>query len=209
MNKHRLYTPFVLTLACIGLVPVHAAPPKDAQRPAAVKKSVAMIIAPENFRDEELRQPLKIFRDAGLSVTVFSKSVKPAKGMLGFSCTPDKPLSALDVASFDAIVFVGGSGAKTYWDDPLSHGICKAAVAQHKVLAAICIAPVILARAGVLEGKKATVWPATKNKLSAKGAGYVSQPVVTDGRIVTADGPRSAAPFARAILKLLGVPRAK
>ena len=88
-------------------------------------KKIAMIIALDNFRDEELLTPLNALRKAGFKVTVFSKTTKQAKGMLGYKFTPDKKLSELDVKNFDVIIFVGGSGAKVYWSDNFCHQICK------------------------------------------------------------------------------------
>ena len=192
---------FACALSAAGIAGSNAGHP--ASRPRGGGKRVAMVIAPSNFRDEELRVPLKAFRDAGLNVTVFSETVEQAKGMLGYSIVPDEKLSGLDVGKFDAIVFVGGSGAKVYWDSPLCHKICRDAATRHKVLAAICIAPVILARAGVLKGKTATVWPGVRRELVVKGVNYTARPVAVDDRIITADGPGSSAAFAREILACL------
>jgi protease I len=169
--------------------------------------AVAMIIAPDKPRDEEFKVPFSIFTGAHCAVTVFSTTIKPVTGMLGGVFKPDRLLSTLDVAAFDAIVFVGGGGAQVYIDDPVCHAICTKAVAQKKVLAAICIAPAILARAGVLKGKRATVWEGAQDQVVAGGATLVNSPAVTDGLLVTGNGPQSAEPFARAVLAALG-PRA-
>ncbi len=165
--------------------------------------NIAIIIAPDNFRDEELLTPLNAFRKAGFKVTVFSKTTKQAKGMLGYKFTPDKKLSELDVKNFDVIIFVGGSGAKVYWSNNFCHQICKNAVTQNKILAAICIAPVTLARSGVLKDKKATVWPGVKKELILHGAKYTGKPVTIDGNIITANGPKSSKEFAATIISKL------
>jgi len=165
--------------------------------------NIAMIIAPDNFRDEELRVPLSAFKKAGFKVTVFSKTIKQSKGMLGYKFTPDKKLSELNVKNFQAIIFVGGSGAKNYWDNKLCHQICKSAVKQNKLLAAICIAPVILSRAGILKGKKATVWPNVSKELSLHGAKFTGADVTEDDEIITANGPKASVKFAEAIISKL------
>ena len=87
----------------------------------------------------------------------------------------------------------------------VAHKIIQEAVAKHKILAAICVAPVILARAGVLKGKKATVWSSLLDKSWAKelkeaGCRVEEKRIVTDGKIVTADGPAVAKEFAEAII---------
>ena len=180
---------------------VNAAAKLPAQKHHELK--IAMIIAPDKFRDEELRVPLTAFKNAGFKVTVFSSKTSEITGMLGYKFTPDKKLSALNVNEFDAVVFVGGSGASVYWNDKRCHQICKSAVKQNKILAAICISPVTLANAGVLNGKKATVWPGVSKKLTARGAIFTGKPVTIDGNIITANGPKAASKFATAIISKL------
>ena len=74
-----------------------------------------------------------------------------------------------------------------------------------KVVAAICLAPVVLARAGILKGKKATYFnsPVSFREMKAGGAVLVDKAVVTDGRIVTANGPAAAAEFADTFIRTL------
>jgi len=170
--------------------------------PPAAHATIAMIIAPAQFRDEEFLAPKKCFEQAHCTVRVFSTTTNVVTGMLGAQVRPDALLATLDVRAFDALVFVGGSGAQTYWNDPRCHTLCRAAVAQGKVLGAICIAPVILARAGVLTNVPATVFPGVKHELQA-GARYSTKPIVVAGRIVTADRPTSATTFAQALLRVL------
>ncbi|MEM3519623.1 MAG: DJ-1/PfpI family protein, partial [Candidatus Hadarchaeales archaeon] len=104
----------------------------------------------------------------------------------------------------DAIIFVGGSGSSLYFNDPTALAIAKEAFTKKKVVGAICIAPVILANAGVLKGKNATVWDGEfVEKIERGGAKFVNRPVVVDGNVVTANGPQAAREFGRAIAKLL------
>ncbi|MDI6891369.1 MAG: DJ-1/PfpI family protein, partial [Thermodesulfovibrionales bacterium] len=139
----------------------------------------------------------------GAKVTIASFSLEVATGMLGMKVTPDILIKDVNVASYDAVIFVGGVGAAEYWDDPVAHNISREAVRQNKILCAICIAPVTLANAGVLKGKKATVWKSEKGKIEAKGAIYTGTGVQVDGRIITADSPASAEKFGEMIVKAL------
>ena len=77
--------------------------------------------------------------------------------------------------------------------------------ASAKVVAAICLAPVVLARAGILKGKKVTCFysPASSREMKAGGAVLVDKAVVSDGRIVTANGPEAAAEFADTFIRIL------
>ena len=167
------------------------------------EKKALMIIAERNFRDEELLEPRKILENREIKVTIASTSLHQARGMLGATIKPDILLSSVKVQDYDVIIFVGGSGASQYWNDSLVHSIAQATVEKEKILCAICIAPVTLANAGVLSGKKATVFSSEISKLGAKGAIYTGKPVQVDGKIITGEGPQAAEQFGEAIVKVL------
>ena len=177
--------------------------PTPAAAPTLQGKSILMIIAQRDFRDEEYQEPRRIFEARRATVTVASSSLEVAKGALGAQVKPDLLLKDTAVGDYDAIVFVGGPGAQEYWDDPVAHAVAQEAVAQSKVLAAICIAPATLAKAGVLQGKKATVFSSEAKTLKAGGADYTGASVERDGLIITANGPKAAAAFAEEIAKAL------
>lgn len=162
-----------------------------------------MIIAAGNFRDEELQKPKEILEKAGAKVLVVSTTLEEVRGMLGARVKPDLLLSDLRVDEFQAVVFVGGTGASQYWDDPLAHRIARETLEKGKILGAICIAPVTLARAGVLTGKRATVFPTEAQKLQEKGVIYTGAKVERDGQIITASGPEAAEDFANALVNAL------
>jgi protease I len=166
-------------------------------------KKVLMIVAPANFRDEELLRPKEILEKAKAKITIASKGVKTAKGMLGSSVSVDLDLGQVDVKNYDAIVFVGGTGAEVYFNDSTALKIAREAYEQGKIVAAICIAPSILANAGILEGKQATAFPSEASNLEANGASYTGEAVTIDGRIITAKGPEAASQFGNAIAKAL------
>ncbi len=171
----------------------------------AADKAVVMIIAPQKFRDEELFDTKKVLEDAGATVKVASTSLDEATGMLRGTVTPDILVKDVKVADYDAVIFIGGSGASVYWDDATAHAIAKETVKADKVLGAICIAPVTLAKAGVLKDKNATVWKSEKQKLEDAGATYTGAAVEVDGKIITANGPKAAKQFGRAIANALAV----
>lgn len=93
------------------------------------------------------------------------------------------------------------------WDDKELRRVVREAYRQNKVVAAVCLSPVVLARAGCLDGKKeATVYPdpSAVRELKTAGARYVVRSVVVSGNVVTARDPQSAEAFARAVAGLLG-----
>ncbi len=170
-----------------------------------MKRKVLMVIAPDEFRDEEYREPRRILEAKGCEVTVASTHTRQAKGMLGLTVTPDITLDRAKGSDYDAVIFVGGHGAQAYYDDPVAHGLATETARRGRLLGAICVAPTILANAGLLRGKLATVWPSQSKALISSGARYTAEPVERDGTIITADGPTSAVRFGEEIARALGL----
>ncbi len=164
---------------------------------------VLMIIAQKNFRDEEFFEPRDILIKNGIEVKVASQELKMARGKLNGAAMPDLTIDQAEVNDFAAIIFVGGPGAAVYLDDPVSHKLAKDFYAAGKVVAAICMAPSILANAGLLRGKKATCWFGEKENLTAHGAKYTGANVEVDGKIITACGPEAAKEFGEKIVEML------
>lgn len=166
-------------------------------------KRVVMIIAPQNFRDEELFEPKQILTEKGAEVKVASASLEMAGGMLGAEIQPDMLISDIEPDQWDAIILIGGTGASRYWEDLSVHSMLNEAVKQNKIVGAICIAPVTLANAGILSGKRATVSISERQKLADKGADCTLKDVQRDGNIITASGPPAAKAFGDAIARAL------
>lgn len=172
-----------------------------AQEPVA--KKAVFIIAADKFQDDEFAQPKVVLENNGIKVTVASTTLSEITGMNGAKAKADILLDSVKVSDYDAVVFIGGSGAVQYLDDPLAHSIAQEAIAQDKILGAICIAPQILANAGVLAGKNATVYPTEGEKIKSCGVNYTANPVEVDGKIITADGPKSAQAFGEELVRAL------
>lgn len=166
-------------------------------------KKAVLIIAHDRFRDEEFLEPKKILEEGGVKVTVASSSLETATGMLGAKAKPDILLKDVKAEDYDAVVFIGGSGASEYWSNSTAHSIAKEALEKGKLLGAICIAPVTLAKAGLLKGKHVTVFESEIEKIKAEGAVYTGGGVEKDGNIITGQGPAYAAKFGEAILSAL------
>lgn len=167
------------------------------------RKKILMIVPLRDFWDEELMKPKEIFEQNGLLVTIACSAMKEAEGMFGTKIKPDVVLNKVRGALYDAIIFIGGEGAVQYWDDPHAHRLVKEILTAGKILGAISIAPIILANANALKGKRATVWPTLSNRLKCLGVIYTESTVEVDGNIVTANSPNSAEEFARTILRVI------
>lgn len=129
--------------------------------------------------------------------------------MRGASVAIDCTVREAEPARYDALAIAGGAGSPTHlWDSEPLQTLVRAFHAAGKPVAAICLAGAVLARAGVLRDRKATVYPVRRAVLELKrsGAIYVREPVVVDGPIVTASGPEAAAAFGAALIPHLTSP---
>ena len=166
-------------------------------------KKVLLVIAPSNFRDEELFDSKAALEQSGIETTIASRQTGTITGMLGGKAEATLALADVNPADFDAVVFIGGTGASAYFEDAKARQIAKEAVSQGKIVAAICIAPSILANAGLLKGKNATAFDSEAGNLQAKGANYTGKAVTVDGKLITGIGPSAAKQFGQEIAKAL------
>lgn len=171
-------------------------------------KKIVMLIAQKDFRDEEYFIPKDIFQQQSHEVITASTEKGQAVGVFGGTTEANLAFGDIKVGEFDAIVFVGGSGSMRDMDSKEVYKIAREAVSQNKVLGAICISPAILANAGVLKGKKATVWSSNMDKSAVKmlesgGCDYQTENVVIDGKIITANSQEQARKFSEKVLELL------
>lgn len=171
-------------------------------------KNILMVIAFKNFQDEEYFMSRQLFIVAGADVKTASNEKGTAVGVEGGAVLIDTLINEADLNAFDAVVFIGGGGALEYLDNEDSYKLARETIKQDKVLAAICIAPVILAKAGVLENKEVTVWSSSLDKSAIKtlednGAIFKEEAVVADGKIITGSGPEVVDGFGMKVVEVL------
>jgi len=167
-------------------------------------KKVAMFIAFSGFRDEEYAEPKKILEENGIKVDTISTQKGKATGKIKITADVDETIDRINPDDYDLIALVGGPGALKELDNKKIHRILSDFHYKGKPIAAICISPVILAHAGLLRNKKATVWIDGKDELIKNGANYTGAIVEMDSNIITASGPAAAQRFAIEIIKALG-----
>ncbi len=165
------------------------------------KVKVLYVIPPGNFQDKELFETKEYLESKKNESTIASTDTVEFTGIEGGKITPDILLSKIDSKDYKAIIFIGGTGAKALFDNEDAHKLVVDFAKENKIVAAICLAPVILARAGILKNIRATVSPFGKEELIKGGARYVDKDVVTNRRFITAKGPDATQPFAKAIEK--------
>ncbi|MFA4859522.1 DJ-1/PfpI family protein [Methanoregula sp.] len=167
---------------------------------------ILIAVAPEKFRDEELAEPVAALQKAAVAFDIASTKRGTCTGMMGAKVNATLSFEEIDPKKYDGLIIVGGSGSQAHlWDDDLLSLLAKYFADSRKVVGAICLSPVVLARAGVLKGKKATYFnsPVSFREMKAGGAVLVDQPVVSDNRVITANGPSASKAFAETFVKAL------
>lgn len=188
----------LLLTGCVG----NKSQPSKGDMSLAGKK-ILMVIAPMNFRDAEYNEPRSVLENSGAEIKVASIQKGTSIGAEGTKVEIDLTVSEVNVGDYDVVAFIGGPGMAEIIDDDSLQILAKKFYDAGKLTTAICVAPAILAKAGILSGKQATAWSGSENDLTAGGASYTGEPVTIDGKIVTADGPTSARAFGEKIAELL------
>lgn len=163
-------------------------------------------VAPERYRDEELDEPLAVFQERGIGWDIASVKKGTCTGMLGGKVPATLGFSDADPAAYDGLVIIGGAGSVPHlWGNRDLAQLVGAFSSAQKPVAAICLSPVVLARAGILKGRKATVFrsPDAVAEMRRGGAVLTDLPVVVDGTVITADGPAAARAFGTAVAAAL------
>jgi protease I len=194
------------SLTKTSVLPLITAPPFSGMKSnqsaisASGKGKILMVLSPQQYQEEELNVPRDYFHSQGYAVVLASNGVKTATGMSGGSTSVDLDIKSVKPSDYAAVVFVGGEGIYSLKlnEDPNYQSLARSAAGQTKILAAICLAPWILADAGLLLGKRATA--ADTDHLRSKGAIISDEAVVRDGNIITGNGPSAALEFAQAVV---------
>ena len=156
------------------------------------------------FETIEALTVVDMLRRAGKKiVTVSIHNSKTVESAQGIKVEADATFDSLDFSDACMLVLPGGMpGTKNLDAHQGLSDLIQQALEHDIQLAAICAAPSILGRRGILEGKKAICYPGFEEEL--KGACIVNEPVVTDGKIITSKGMGTAIAFSQAILTALG-----
>ncbi len=156
----------------------------------------------DGFEEIEATTLIDVFRRASFVVKTCGVNGLSVQGSHGVALTADITLDdALD-SPWDLTALPGGMpGATNLRDDARIGRLLERTVRTGGYVAAICAAPIVLARFGFLQGRKATSYPGFAGQMP--GAEYCEDRVVCDGRILTSRGPGTAMEFALAIVELL------
>ncbi len=166
-------------------------------------KSVLIPLAP-GFEDLEAVTLSDLLRRAGIEVVIAGLHVGLIEGSRGVRIQPDATLDEVMTRDFDMIALPGGMpGAEHLKNDARVQALLRRLGGAGKYTAAICAAPIALAQAGLLEGKRATSYPGFVEKLDLPNTTCLNDPVVVDGKVATSRGPGTAMDFALTLIELL------
>lgn len=171
----------------------------------AAGKKVVMVVSQSGFEDTEYRKTRAALEDAGVVVSVASEQVGTAKGQKGAKAEVAYAYADVNVAEFDAVVFIGGKGSPKMVNNADAQGLAKAAMDSGMLVGAICYSPVVLAKAGVVEGRTLTsadAWGATGD-IKRAGGTWKKTKVHEDGNLITGNGPKASKKFGAALVDAL------
>ena len=158
----------------------------------------------EGFEEIEAVTVIDLLRRAGIEVVTAALVPGPVTGSHGIVLHPDTDIDAALEQRFDMMVLPGGMpGAANLGDDDRVIGLLRLFADSDRFIAAICAAPGVLAKAGLLAGKRATSFPGFLTPENAPGSTLVEEPVVEDGKVITSRGPGTAMDFALALVQRL------
>lgn len=168
---------------------------------------IYLFLAP-GFEEVEALCPLDILRRADLEVRTVGIGGRAVTGAHGITVTADMTdsdfMAAGDTAP-DMIILPGGMPGSLNLDaSPAVDAAIKAAVTADAYLCAICAAPLILGRRGLLRGRRATCYPGFENELV--GVTEIGGKVIRDGKIITATGMGVALEFGLELVSVLKDP---
>ena len=177
------------------------------------ESAVILLVIPQNrFCDQQLLELKSVFEEIPLKTIILSKSGNEAVGEKKTRVLPDGYLvdwdkKLLPKKKYDAVVVVGGKGAKnSIWNDPILPQILTDHFRAGKVVGALGLSVVSLARAGLLNRQEVSAPHDEKciRELEDAGAYVVEEPLISSNRVVTAGDDSSGRVFGKKILELLG-----
>ncbi len=156
-------------------------------------KNILMVVGQKNYNEQEFNYLNEKLTEAGARVWVAAPRQEKALGRLEGYAVPDVTIEQAKASDYHATVIIGGYGAYVdLWDNQALHQLVRDAHQSGQLIVACSVAPVVLANAGILEGKKATTYPDYNAAVifQEKNVHHVYEKVVQDDNIITTNHPK-------------------
>lgn len=165
--------------------------------------NILMVIAPKDFSDPEYQAVRNNLENLGAAVKVASIQKLAARGVAGAEVMVDLRISEVNMDDFRGAVFIGGPGMGLISGDESLHDLARKFYHSEKIVGSVGLATLVLARSGLLAGRKATGSSETQGELEHRGAKFTAETITIDGRFVTAENESSALLFSQKISALI------
>lgn len=160
-----------------------------------------IVLLADGFEEIEALTPVDMLRRAGLEVKTVGINGKIAVGSHNIPVVCDAVPADINLSDVSMAIFPGGMpGALNLDASPYTDEVINSVVSRGGHIAAICAAPLIFGRRGLLEGKRATCFPGFEEEL--RGATVTGKEFVTDGNITTGKGMEYSLPFAKELVRI-------
>ena len=168
-----------------------------------MKKRVLLILA-DGFEEIEAVAVADVLRRLDVEVCLAGLNELTVRGAHDMKITADALLTEVDAALFDAVYLPGGlPGATNLLESELTGRILKETAARGGIVSAICAAPIVLAKHGLLDGRIFTMYPGFEAYLN--GLVPTGKPAEHNGNVITGKGPGAVFDFAAQLAAALGV----
>lgn len=163
------------------------------------------LILADGFEDIEAVATVDILRRCGIQVELLSITGKRViTGAHGLVTKVDTLFRKNHIIRPEALILPGGlRGAQTMAENNVLRLTLQQQAYQGSLIAAICAAPMVLAKAGILNNRHATIYPSMQSNFDATTIYHPEAFVVKDGHIITAQGPAATPLFALTIARQL------
>ena len=161
------------------------------------------VLLGEGFEESEAIVPVDLLRRAGVEVSLAGVTDKTVLSSHGIAVTCECTLREIDEENLTMVFLPGGlGGVEAIQASETALGIVQRAADRGAYIAAICAAPTILARLGLLDRRQAVCYPGMEDQMLSAVVKKGS-PVVTDGHIITGEAAGSAFEFGLKLVEIL------
>jgi len=195
---------FCLTVLLATAFMISAVPGLAFANGKPADKPILLVVASRDFDFPEYRQITDVLAAQRCAAVIASTETTQAVATNDSLIKPNVLLGEVNAADYSALILIGGVGSILFWDDSTALGLAHDfANAKGPAIGAIGLAPLVLAKAGLLKGRSAAVYndPKAAKIMADNGARSSFRDVVVDGQFITANGADAASKFARAIAK--------